>query len=342
MIGSFSAAVDFAALAERVLSGGEASRDEALAVLAAPDDALLPLLQAAFRVRERHRGRNVALQVLINAKSGVCREDCGYCSQSAVSKAVIERHRLLPKADILAGAKKARDAGAIRFCIVTSGRSPSDAELDAITDAVRDIKKSIGIPICCSLGFLDDRQAKVLKDAGANRINHNLNTSERYHSRINTTHAWRDRLETLRAARGAGLELCSGGIVGMGEMDGDVADLALALREVKPDSIPVNFFHPVAGTPLAGVDGGLTPRRCLKVLAMFRFVHPAAEIRVAGGREHHLRSLQSLALYAADSFFIGGYLTTPGMGREEMIKMIEDAGFVCQLNRSAELEMGTS
>jgi biotin synthase len=201
-----------------------------------------------------------------------------------------------------------------------------DREIDEIAAAVRSIKRETPIQICCSLGLMNETQAKRLKAAGVDRVNHNLNTSEAFHTSICTTHTFQDRLATLKNVRAAGLEICSGGIVGMGEQDDDLIDLAMALRDVKPDSIPLNTLHPVAGTPLENCDQ-LTPQRCLKVLCLFRFLHPRTELRVAGGREHNLRSLQPLALYPADSLFVNGYLTTPGAPAPEVWNMIEDLGF---------------
>jgi biotin synthase len=229
------------------------------------------------------------------------------------------------------GARRAASAKAQRYCIVISGRSPLDREITEISGAVRAIKENTPIQVCCSLGLLSESQARELKAAGVDRINHNLNTSEAYHASICTTHTFQDRLHTIRNARAAGLEICSGGIVGMGETDEDIIDLALALRDVKPDSIPINTLHPAGGTPLEHCDQ-LTPRRCLKVLCLFRFLHPKTEIRIAGGREHNLRSLQPLALYPADSVFVNGYLTTPGQPAPEVWQMITDLGFHIQVD----------
>ena len=312
--------------AAKALRDEPLTREEAAAVLSAPDDHLLKLLDAAFAVRRRYFGRKVRLQMLQNAKSGACQEDCHYCSQSSISTAPIERYGLLPRETMMAGAKQAAASKAQRYCIVISGRSPLDREIDEISDAVRAIKRDIPIQICCSLGLLNGDQARRLKSAGVDRINHNLNTSERYHPSICTTHTYQDRLATIRHARDANLEICCGGILGMGEQDEDVLDLAYALREVRPHSIPLNTLHPVQGTPLEGCDD-LSPQRCLKILCLFRFLHPKTEIRVAGGREHNLRWLQPLSLYPADSVFVNGYLTTPGQPAPDVWKMIEDLGF---------------
>jgi len=322
---------DYVMLAEKALRDEPLTRAESQSVLDTPEDELLALLHAAFRVRSKYFGRTVRLQMLQNAKSGACQEDCHYCSQSAVSTALIERYNLLPQKQMIEGARQAAASKAQRYCIVISGRSPLDREIDEIAGAVRSIKQEIPIQICCSLGLMSETQAKRLKAAGVDRVNHNLNTSEAFHGSICTTHTFQDRLATIRNARAAGLEICSGGIVGMGEKDEDVIDLATALREVKPDSIPLNTLHPVAGTPLEHCDQ-LTPQRCLKVLCLFRFLHPRTELRIAGGREHNLRSLQPLALYPADSVFVNGYLTTPGAPAPEVWGMIEDLGFTIQVD----------
>ncbi|HEU4684446.1 MAG TPA: biotin synthase BioB [Nitrospira sp.] len=321
----------FSAYVEKSLHDEPLTRSEALAVLAASDEQLLALLHAAFQVRSTYFGRTVRLQMLKNAKSGACQEDCHYCSQSAVSKAPIERYNLLPREAMIEGARRAAASKAQRYCIVISGRSPLDREIDEIAGAVQAIKQELPLQICCSLGLMNERQASRLKAAGVDRVNHNLNTSEAYHPSICTTHSFSDRLSTIRNARAAGLEICSGGIVGMGETDDDIVDLAVALREVKPDSIPLNTLHPVAGTPLEHCNN-LTPQRCLKILCLLRFLHPRTEIRIAGGREHNLRSLQPLALYPADSVFVNGYLTTPGAPAPEVWRMIEDLGFTIEVD----------
>ena len=318
--------MDYTKLAEISLAGGLLTPEEATSVLRAPEGDLLPLLHAAFQVRHHHFGRRVQLHVLINAKSGLCPEDCAYCSQSAVSGAAIDRYPFLPKAQILDGAVRAKAGGAVRYCIVASGRSPTDREVEAVAETVREIKQTVDIDICCCLGLLNREKARTLKAAGVDRINHNLNTSARHHPEICTTHTYADRVETLHAVREAGLETCCGGIVGIGEQETDIIDLALALRELDVDSIPVNFLHPIDGTPLSDRDD-LTPQYCLKTLCLFRFLNPGKEIRVAGGRERNLRTLQSLALYPANSLFMEGYLTTGGQSVSETRRMIEDLGF---------------
>lgn len=312
--------------AEKSLSGVLLDTPEMHAILQTPDDDILPLLHAAFQVRRHHFGRTVQIHVLMNAKSGLCPEDCGYCSQSSISEAPIDKYPLRPTQEIISAARQAKANGAYRYCIVTSGRAPTDNEVDAVADVVRQIKADTDIDICCCLGLLNEDKAKRLKDAGVDRVNHNLNTSKNHTPNVVSTHTYEDRVNTLHAIQKVGLDTCCGGIVGMGETHDDIIDLAVSLRNLDVDSIPVNFLHAIDGTPLADRDA-LTPYDCLRALCLMRFVNPATEIRVAGGREKNLRSLQPLALYPANSLFMEGYLTTDGLGVSDTHKMIADLGF---------------
>ncbi|HYO25597.1 MAG TPA: biotin synthase BioB [Lacipirellulaceae bacterium] len=320
------AAISWGELAERVLDGHQLSAEEALAVLASPDEQLLDLLAAAFRVRQRYFGRTVQLYFLMNAKSGLCPEDCSYCSQSKVSTAEIPKYNILNRAELMAGAAAAAERGAKTYCIVISARGPNEREMAAVETIVPEIKAKHGLEVCACLGLLTPEQAERLAACGVNKVNHNLNTSGEHYAEICTTHTFQDRLETLRAVRAAGMELCSGGIVGMGEQPHDVVSMALELRSLAVESIPINFLNPIVGTPLAG-QGGLTPNYCLKVLCMFRLMNPASELRIAGGREMHLRTLQPLGMYPANSIFVGDYLTTKGQLPEADYAMIRDLGF---------------
>ena len=312
--------------ADKALCGDGLSTADMHAVLQTPDRDILPLLHAAFQVRRHHFGRKVHIHVLMNAKSGLCPEDCAYCSQSSISTATIDKYPLRPAREIVDAARQAHKNGAYRYCIVTSGRAPTNGELDALTDTVRQIKREVDIDICCCLGLLTAENAQRLKDAGVDRVNHNLNTSRMHTPNIVSTHAYEDRLETLYNIQKAGLETCSGGIIGMGETHADIIAMAVSLRDLGVNSIPVNFLHPIPGTPLSD-HNALTPHDCLRALCLFRFVNPATEIRVAGGREKNLRSLQPLALYPANSLFMEGYLTTGGLDVEATHRMIADLGF---------------
>jgi len=313
-------------LADQVLEGREIGRDDALAILAADDLELPALLAAVFRVRHRYFGRTVQLYYLRNAKSGLCPEDCGYCSQSKISTAPIDKYVFQNEQTLLDGARRAKEAQARTYCIVASGRGPTDREVAHVASTVRKIKETYGLHICVCLGLLRPDQAELLKEAGVDRVNHNLNTSRRYYEEICTTHTFEDRLDTLRTVRNAGMELCSGCIIGMGETHADLVDVAFTLRELNIESIPVNFLHPIDGTPLEN-QHGLTPRDCLRALCLFRMTNPRSELRVAGGRELHLRTLQPLGLYAANSLFVSDYLTTTGQAPSEDFRMIEDLGF---------------
>ena len=320
-------------LADDVLAGSALTRDQAVSVLACPDDQLLDLMAATYRVRRRWFGNQVQLYFLMNAKSGLCPEDCSYCSQSKVSEAEIPRYNLLSREKLLDGARLAAERHARTYCIVISARGPNEREMRAVTTIVPEIKREYDLKICACLGLLTPEQARELKECGVDRVNHNLNTSESYYGDICTTHTFADRLATLRAVRDAGMEMCSGGIIGMGERREDVVDMACTLRDLGVQSIPVNFLNPIDGTPLADRHD-LNPRYCLKVLAMFRLVNPDREIRIAGGREMHLGSMQALALYAANSLFVGDYLTTKGQAPEADYQMIRDLGF--EIVRNAE------
>ena len=227
-------------------------------------------------------------------------------------------------------ARRAAGSGARRICLVASGRGPSARDIDRVAAAVRAIRASQpDLEICTCLGLVDARQAGRLKEAGAYAYNHNLNTAPEFYGRICTTHTFEDRAETVRQASAAGLSPCSGVIVGMGESDDQLVEVAFALRELSPASVPVNFLMPFDGTPLAG-HVELTPAHCLRVLALFRFVFPDVEVRIAGGRELHLRSLQAFGLHIANSIFLGDYLTSEGAPGSADLKMIADAGFVVE------------
>jgi len=317
-------------LADRVLDNHPLSEEEGLAVLRSSDEELLDLLAAAYRVRHRWFGNRVHLNFLVNAKSGRCGEDCAYCAQSARSKADVVKYDLLGPDKILDGARVAAAHKATTYCIVSSGRGPSEREIDTIAHVVPQIRQAYDLKVCVSPGLLTPEQAERLKACGVSRVNHNLNTSERFYPRICTTHTYQERLATLRAVREAGLEICSGGIVGLGEDDVDVVELALRLGELEVEAVPVNFLIPIPGTPLASCQchpPKLNPRYCLKVLALFRLANPRCELRIAAGREIHLGSLQPMGLYPANSIFVGDYLTTKGQPPEEDYRMIEALGF---------------
>ncbi|MFI2214059.1 biotin synthase BioB [Streptomyces sp. NPDC020141] len=314
-------------LVEKGLRRELPSRAEALAVLATSDDELLDVVAAAGKVRRQWFGRRVKLNYLVNLKSGLCPEDCSYCSQRLGSKAEILKYTWLKPDEASEAAAAGVAGGAKRVCLVASGRGPTDRDVDRVSKTIEAIKEqNEDVEICACLGLLSAGQAERLREAGADAYNHNLNTSEGTYGEITTTHTYADRVDTVRQAQAAGLSACSGLIAGMGESDEDLVDVVFALRELDPDSVPVNFLIPFEGTPLAK-EWNLTPQRCLRVLAMVRFVCPDVEVRLSGGREVHLRSMQPLALHLVNSVFLGDYLTSEGQAGKADLDMIADAGF---------------
>lgn len=315
------------ALVDKGLRRELPTREEALAVLATSDDELLDVVAAAGKVRRQWFGRRVKLNYLVNLKSGLCPEDCSYCSQRLGSKAEILKYTWLKPDDASKAAAAGVAGGAKRVCLVASGRGPTDRDVDRVSKTISTIKEqNEGIEVCACLGLLSEGQAGRLHEAGADAYNHNLNTSEATYGDICTTHDFSDRVSTVQQAQAAGMSACSGLIAGMGESDADLVDVVYALRELDPDSVPVNFLIPFEGTPLAK-EWHLTPQRALRILAMVRFVCPDIEVRLAGGREVHLRSMQPLALHLVNSIFLGDYLTSEGQAGKDDLAMIADAGF---------------
>lgn len=319
--------MDYQKFTDKALANEALSRDEARAILQAPRGDFQKVLDAVLIVRERYHGRKVKLCVLQNTRSGLCSEDCHYCSQSAVSEAPIEKYSFLSKEELLKNADRAVQAGGKRYCMVTSGRGPSPRDIQQLSEAVREIKEKYpSLEICSSLGLLDLPQVQKLKEAGVGWINHNLNTGEQFYSKICTTHSYQDRLKTIQTVKKAGLATCCGGIFGMGESAEDFLDLAFAIRELDIDAIPLNFLHPIDGTPLEKAES-LDPVRGILALCLFRFLNPKKEIRAAGGREFNLKDLQKYVIYPANSIFVEGYLTTSGQQPDEAKWMIESMGF---------------
>jgi biotin synthase len=322
--------MDWECFAQKALSGECLTLEEGLAVLEADNDEVLPLLQAAFTVRKHYYGKKVKLNMIINAKSGLCPEDCGYCSQSIVSTAPVKKYSLLDKDTLLAGAREAMSRKAGTYCIVAAGKGPTDKELDQVVAAVKEIRETMPLKICACLGILKDDQAERLAEAGVHRYNHNLNTSKANYPSITTTHTYDQRVETVEKVKTHGMSPCSGVIIGMGETNQEIVEMAYALRQLNADSIPINFLNAIPGTPLENA-GRTSSMKALRVLALFRFICPSKEIRVAGGREVNLRTLQPLSLFAANSVFVGDYLTTEGQEITADHQMIEDLGFEIEM-----------
>ncbi|MGW7910550.1 biotin synthase BioB [Staphylococcus xylosus] len=313
-------------LAQSILQGKQLTKEMLLDVYEDASVDTLDLLNEAYILRKHYYGKKVKLNMILNAKSGICPENCGYCGQSRDMKQK-QRYALVPEEQILKGAEVAHEHDIGTYCIVMSGRGPSNKEIDHISKSVEEIKtKHPQLKICACLGLTNDEQAKKLKQAGVDRYNHNINTSENYHEEVVTTHTYKNRTDTIEIMKENHISPCSGVICGMGESNQDIIDMAFALKEIDADSIPINFLHPIKGTKFGEMDD-LTPMKCLRIIALFRIINPSKEIRIAGGREVNLRSLQPLALKAANSIFVGDYLITGGQPIKLDYKMIEDLGF---------------
>ncbi|TFD21476.1 biotin synthase BioB [Cryobacterium sp. TMS1-13-1] len=317
----------FGIIAAQQLNGGTLTRADAVAILRSNDDELMELMAAGSLLRRAHFGNMVKVNYLVNLKSGLCPEDCHYCSQRLGSAAQILKYSWLKPEEAVEQATVGIRAGASRVCLVASGKGPSNHDVARVADMVDRLKEEHPqVEVCACLGILKQGQAEKLQAAGVDAYNHNLNTSESRYADICTTHEYEDRVRTVGHAKDAGLSPCSGLIVGMGESDVELIDAVFALRDLGSESIPVNFLMPFDGTPLEGT-WLLTPGTCLRILALVRFACPSTELRMAGGREMHLRSLQPLALQVANSLFLGDYLTSEGQEAQADLAMIADAGF---------------
>ena len=314
-------------LAQKVLAGQLLDRVEARALTTVGGDDLHDLFYWANKIRIQFMGRNVKFCAIVAAKVGGCSEDCKFCAQSSHYQTAIQGQNKLTDEQVLDSAWHAADVGADSFGIVNSGRGPTRAELEKwLGPLLQKIATTGKTRACATLGALTPETAKFLYDNGVRRINHNIETSARFYPNIVSTHPFQERLNTLRVAKEAGLSLCSGGIFGMGEEWEDRLDMAFMLRELGVDVIPLNFLNAIEGTPLAS-QPKLPPMECLKIIAIFRFLCPTAELKVAGGREVCLRDLQSWIFFAgADSTMIGNYLTTYGRKPEMDHQMVRDLG----------------
>jgi biotin synthase len=316
------------AIAERALLEERRllTRDEALAVARLPLDDLPDLIALAHRVRLAWCGAEVELESLVNAKSGACAEDCAFCSQSAHFDTGVDVYPFLDLDEVLGAARETRASGATQLCIVVAVRGPSERLLAKVLEAVRAVRAETGLEVACSLGLLDEGQAERLAEAGVRRYNHNLETAREVFPSICTTHTWEERVDTARRAVAAGMELCSGGILGMGETLSQRVDFAFELAALSPCEVPVNLLDPRPGTPL-GDREMLSPRQALQGIALFRLILPGAWIRLAGGRERVLGELQAMGLWAgANALIVGNYLTTLGRAPAEDLALLESLG----------------
>ena len=307
------------------------SREDALAVLNTPDESLEELVSFAETYRRKYKGNHVSIHILTNARSGNCSQDCAYCAQSCRSKADINKYKWVEDEKLYEDNDFVKEHHLSRHCIGLSGMKFTDEEIEILAEKIRKMKAD-GTHLCCSIGFLTEHQAKVLKDAGLDRINHNLNSSRNYYPNICSTHTFDQRVANIRMLQGLGYEICSGGIIGMGESKEDVVDMLLELREIQPEALPINFLLPIPGTPLEHADMSvLSTAYCMKVLCLTRLLVPKADIRCAAGREVYFKGEEKMLLRVVDSIFASGYLTAGGQGIRDTIQAIEAAGFTYEI-----------
>ena len=307
------------------------TREDALKILNTPDEEMDQLIAEAEKLRRKYKGDNVGIHILTNARSGNCSQDCAYCAQSCRSNADIDKYRWVSDEKLFKDNDFVNKNHLARHCIGLSGMKFTDDEILELAERIKTMKAT-GTHLCCSIGFLTEKQAKILKDAGLDRINHNLNTSRSYYSHICSTHTFDQRVKNIKMLQSIGFEICSGGIIGMGESKEDIVDMLLELKEINPEAIPINFLLPIKGTPFENVDTSiLTPNYCLKVLCFARLLVPQADIRCAAGREIYFKGDEKRLLSVVNSIFASGYLTEDGQGIKDTIKAITDAGFTYEI-----------
>ncbi|MEW6067724.1 MAG: biotin synthase BioB [Nitrospirota bacterium] len=312
-------------LGKKVLDGGFISKEDAHYIAGVSGLEIFDLFVSANIIRNHFRGNKVQLCAIINAKSGACSEDCSFCAQSSKSKAGIKVYPLLSKKTVIQKAIEAKSCGAMRFSIVTSGKKVTKKDLFSIADMISEIRE-IGLLPCASLGLIREEDILILQSAGLDRYHHNLETSEKFFSRICATHNYTDKIKTICSIKSIGLSVCSGGIFGIGETWGDRIDMAFSLKELDVNSIPINFLIPIKGTSLESRNL-LHPFEALKIISLYRFILPQKEIRVCGGRLQVLDELNSMVFFAgADSLLTGNYLTTSGRRYEDDRRLINICG----------------
>lgn len=309
---------------QEALNHGGVTASSAQDLLGLEDNFIPLMFHGACRIRDHYNGHGIKLCSIVNAKSGRCPEDCAFCAQSAHHKTQIEAYPLMEPQQILRKAQEAEAMGARRFSIVTSGKVLTEKELGKVIQAIRLLKEKTGLNLCASVGMITQHTALQLKEAGLSRYHHNLETAPSFFPHICTTHRYEEDLDTLHNAKAAELEVCSGGIFGLGESPEQRLELAYTLREMEVDSAALNFLNPIPGTPLEGIQS-LTPLEILKSVALFRFILPDKDIRICGGREVGLRDLHPLVFWSgANGIMIGNYLTTRGRDYQADLQMIQD------------------
>jgi len=313
-------------IGNKVLEGGKITFTEAKKLLEVDKNELVYLMAVSNHVRYHFCGNRIELCTLLNAKSGNCSEDCNFCAQSAHFQGECVTYPLLDLEEIVRRAYDVASKGKRRFCIITSGKSLTQKELNRITKAVKRIRQETSLSVDCSLGMLSEEQALMLKEAGINRYNHNLETAPTFFRKICTTHSFSDRMKTIEHLKNNGISICSGGIIGLGEAPAQWIELIFILRELEVDCIPINILNPRPGTPLQNMVPP-TPLEVIKLIAITRLIVPNVELKLAGGREVNLRDFQASAFLAGiTGMIVGGYLTTSGRSEEEDLQMIKDLG----------------
>ncbi len=322
-------------LLEKTLSGEGIDRDEARSLAGDPVD-IYDLMHAANTIRRKFFANMITFCSIINAKSGLCPNDCAFCSQSSHYSTGIEATDIVEPEQALTASREAAQNGAAHFGLVTSGMRLKEDDISRIIEMVEMISSEDKIRPCASLGELDEKQARTLYDAGLRKYHHNLETSREFYPRICSTYDYENKLRTLRIAKETGFEICCGGIFGLGETWEDRIDMAMTIRDLDAASVPINFLRPVKGTPLGG-RRTLGPLEALRIIAIYRFIFPDKTIKVCGGREHVLRDLQSFMFYAgANGAMLGNYLTTPGRGIEQDLRMLRDLGLELDTENEAQ------
>lgn len=319
------------------MTNREEMRQAARSVLDWPEDKLDELIAAAFELRRAHRGMRVGVQLLTNARSGNCSQNCAYCAQSGKADTGIETYSRIDDERLFNHNDAVRDYGLERHCIGLSGVAFKDEEIEDLAERIRKMKAEGAPSVCCSIGFLTRHQAEVLHEAGLDRINHNLNTSRAHYPAICTTHTYQRRIDNIKMLQEVGFEICCGGIIGMGETKDDIVDMLLDVNELHPESVPINFLLPIKGTRLENQDiSHMTPQYCLRVLCLARLLNPTSDVRCAAGREVYFKGFEKELFSVVDSIFASGYLTESGEGIEATIRDIEAAGFEFELESSDE------
>jgi biotin synthase len=313
-------------LEAKVLAAQEITRQEAGELGELDGSDLYQLLAAASRIRDLRAGKKVDLCSIINAKSGLCSENCKFCAQSAHHQTEVDVYDLLDEESILERALQMEAEGAKRYSLVTSGRGISDGDFVKVLSIYRRLARETNLKLCASLGIISEDMARSLREAGVTMYHHNLETAESYFPHICTTHSYQDRINTIKACQAADLEVCSGGIISLGETMGQRLEMAFTLRELKVQSVPLNILNPIVGTALEK-QGVLPPLEILQTIAIYRFILPEAKLRFAAGRETALRNLQAMGYLAGiNATLVGSYLTTSGRTVAEDIQMILDMG----------------